>query len=733
MKEWLTALEIAEEKLPFMPTTKRGVAELSARENWDAHPYARPRSGRGGGMEYRYLILPTTAQIAYVAKHKTIKVEVEETASEQTGAVVSERARAERDARLSILRAFDDFVKGMQARSRTQASALDLFCRKYNNRSIKIDEAITATIPAISARSLLRWKASRRSGRADALAVDRGAARKGTGVLDTANDGKVKSHILALIAHQPHLSADQVRTLCRAEFGDTLNVVSKGVEKAVDMPKPRMFQYFLKALKETHKVELMKLSNPDRFRSTMQPSGTGMLRHIAAPNALWQIDASPVDALCTDGRHSVYVCIDIATRRFLTYVSRTPRASAVGLLIRKAILAWGVPVTIKTDNGSDFTARETQRLFVALGIEADLSDAYSPAQKGHVERAIKTWQHQFASLLPGYVGHSVADRKAIEDRKSFADRLGQDTAEAFDVQLSGAELQALSDEWCLTKYSHAPHAGLKGKTPAMVATELAGTIRTVPERALDVLLMPVARKNGICSVTKFGVKLDHFHYRAGHLLAGQEVFVRRDPNDKGRIHVFTPDQRQYLGEAICPELAGIHPETFEQARKEEHAALLKERVDPIKAEIKRITKGPTLIRRALDVAARDMPNVVPLPKREERHETPEIAAALDVGKQESPRDLTDVQRLFMMEAVADLDPVKRATAPAAGNVQPLRTKSTAGQRFAQALDIKKRLSAKEDVSVEEADWLTSYATTSEYSARMKLHEDFGDQAPVTRT
>lgn len=733
MKEWLTALEIAEEKLPFLPTTKRGVAELSARENWDAHPYARTRSGRGGGMEYRYLILPVAAQVAYLTKHKTISVETEETTPDLGSAVVSERARAERDARLGVLCAFDDFARSMQARGRTQSGALALFCARYNNRSIKIDEAITNAVPSISPRSLLRWKASQRKSGADALAVDRGAARKGTGVLDTANDGKVKAHILALIAHQPHLSADQVRTLCRAEFGDSLNVVSKGVEKPVAMPKPRMFQYFLKGLKETHKVELMKLSNPDRFRSTMLPSGTGMLRHVAAPNALWQIDASPVDALCTDGRHSVYVCIDIATRRFITYVSRTPRASAVGLLIRKAILAWGVPVSIKTDNGSDFTARETQRLFLALGIEADLSDAYSPAQKGHVERAIKTWQHQFASLLPGYVGHSVADRKAIEDRKSFADRLGQDTADAFDVQLSGADLQALSDEWCLAKYAHAAHAGLKGKSPAMVTAELAGTIRTVPERALDVLLMPVARKNGICSVTKFGIKLDHFHYRAGHLMAGQEVFVRRDPNDKGRIHVFSPDQGQYLGEAICPELAGIHPETFEQARKEEHAALLKERVDPIKAEIKRITKGPTLIRRALDVAARDMPNVVPLPKREERRETREIAAALDVGKESEPREMTENQKRLQAEIAAELDPVKRATAPAQANVQPLRTQSTPAQRFAQALDIRRRFAAQEPVSYEDAEWLTSYASTAEYKARMKLHEDFGDQAPVLRT
>jgi putative transposase len=280
------------------------------------------------------------------------------------------------------------------------------------------------------------------------LAFDRGAARKGTGVLDVANGGAVRAWIFGLIAHQPHLSAAHVRTLCRSEFGDTITVK----DKAVPMPPLRTFQAALKALKEAEKVVLTKLTDPDRFRSHMQLSGTGSLRHIGEPNQLWQIDASPVDALCTDGRHSIYVCIDIATRRGVFYMSRTPRAEAVGLLLRKAIMAWGVPAEIKTDNGSDFVAKSTQRLLASLGIAAITSDAFSPEQKGHVERLIKTFQHDAATLLPGFVGHSVADRKAIEGRRSFAQRLGADDAATFAVQLTAAEMQAHVDAWAELSY-----------------------------------------------------------------------------------------------------------------------------------------------------------------------------------------------------------------------------------------------------------------------------------------
>lgn len=735
MKEWLSAREIAAEKLPFLPDTERGIQLFAERENWDAHPYARKRQGRGGGMEYRYLMLPTAAQIAYVQKHKSIR-KLPQAANDEpdpTSASLSDRAKLERDARLAILASFDDFFRGLQAQGRAHATALLLFCRKYNARSLQAEPWVRDAVPALSPRTIMRWKAARRQGGADRLCVDRSEARKGTGILDTANGGKVKAHILALIAHQPHLSAAQIRTQCRAEFGDRLNVVSKGVETAINMPPGRTFRHFLKGLKETHKVELLKLTNPDRFRSTMAPSGTGMLRHVTEPNALWQIDASPVDALCVDGRHAVYVCIDIATRRFITYISKTPRASAVGLLIRKAILAWGAPDTIKTDNGSDFVAKETTRLFTALGIKADLSDAYSPAQKGHVERAIGTYQRQFVQLLPGYVGHSVSDRKAIEDRKSFADRLGMDTAEAFNVSLSSAELQALSDEWCLSVYQHAEHAGLKGVTPFAMTAGSAASIRTVDVRALDVLLMPVAGTNGARKVTKFGIRIDHNYFRSGTLMPGDEVFVRLDPNDKGRAHVFTLDQGFYLGEAVCPELAGIHPETFEKARKELNAQLIKERIDPIKADISKIVKGPALIRRALDVAARDVPNVIAMPKREERHETREIKAALDVSPKHIPRTLTENQQRIMADVSGDLDPVKRATAPAQANVQPLRTSSTPGQRFAQALDIETRIALDEPASDIEVKWLVSYKDTAEYKARKNMHEDFGEQAPVKRT
>ncbi|MCM0751920.1 hypothetical protein DEA98_13500 [Brucella pseudogrignonensis] len=150
----------------------------------------------------------------------------------------------------------------------------------------------------------------------------------------------------------------------------------------------------------------------------MKLVGTGAYRHVTRINQMWMIDASPVDALCVDGRWTMYACVDVATRRYIITYSKTPRSEAVCLLIRRAILEWGVPEVIKTDNGSDFVAAATMRLLTDLDIKPDTSHAYSPAEKGIVERAIKTYQHEVAPQLPGYVGHNVADRKAVESKRA---------------------------------------------------------------------------------------------------------------------------------------------------------------------------------------------------------------------------------------------------------------------------------------------------------------------------
>jgi transposase InsO family protein len=703
MKEWCTARELADAKLPSLPDTKRGMQLFAEREGWtDSLAYVRRRSGRGGGLEYNVCLLPPSARVEFERRHRAIEAPEPAAATAPTlGSGLSDRAARERDARLAIVAAFQAFERGQRLGN---ASRSKIFIDAYNGGTLIIDAWIRGLVPTPSPRSLARWCAARRAGRADRLAVDRSAARKGKGVLDVACNGRVRTYLLALIAHNPHLSAQHLRTLIRSEFGDQLTLASG---ELVEVPPVRTIQHFVARLKDEECVALTKLSNPDRYRSAMAPSGVGTYRWVSEPNTLWMIDASPVDALCVDGRHSIYAAIDIATRRTKLYVSHTPRASAVALLIRKAITAWGAPETIKTDNGSDFVAQDTKRLFANLGIEMQLSDAYSPQQKGHVERVIKTFQHDCATLLPGFVGHDVADRKRIEDRKSFAARLGEETAETFGVSLTGAQLQAYVDQWVDTVYHQRTHTTL-GTSPMLAAAASKTPIRTVDQRALDLLLMPVA---GIRTVTKFGIRVDNFHYVINAAFPGDRVMVRQDPNDAGRIIAFDADTGTYVGDGICPELAGVDPAELLRVKREFSAEYHAEKTRPIQKEIKKLTTGPALIERVLEVARRDMPNVIALPKREETHSTPAIAAALEaMVPREAPQASTEVLAM-------------QAKLLAEETVVQLRAEETPHQRWQRALDVIDRMKAGDAVSAEEAMWLGGYREGPEYKARALMHGD----------
>ena len=61
-KEWWTATEIAEAKLPDLPDTRQGLEHVAKRNEWRATAYARPRAGRGGGWEYSWRLFPLAAR-----------------------------------------------------------------------------------------------------------------------------------------------------------------------------------------------------------------------------------------------------------------------------------------------------------------------------------------------------------------------------------------------------------------------------------------------------------------------------------------------------------------------------------------------------------------------------------------------------------------------------------------------------------------------------------------------
>lgn len=735
LKEWLTAREIAAEELPGLPTTESGIIRHAKNGKWTAYPsLCRNRPGLGGGYEYHYTLLPTLAQVTYVQRHMVVggsDPALEAEATPVDGASLTDRARIERDARLAVVAAFEVFSKGL--RNTSVQACMFHFVDRWNMGFIQADAWVKEALPQISERSVFRWRSAKLKGKKDALAVDRSAARKGKGLLETAVNGEVKRFIIAWVVKAPHLTADTIRGYCEDHFGS--EIADRNGELK-PLPPERTFQHFIANLREEEKVIITKMTDPDTFKNKMKLAGTGMLRHVTDPNQMWMIDASPVDALCTDGRHSLYACIDVATRRVVITLSKTPRASAVGLMMRKAILKWGVAKIIKTDNGSDFVAVSIQRLFADLDIIADPCDAYSPEQKGHVERVIKTFQHQVGPQLPGYIGHSVADRKAIEGRKSFAQRLGADDNELFEVSLTAAELQQKIDDWLEYVYQDREHAGLKGQTPNEVAAASTVKISRVDERALDALLMPVPGRRGHRVMSKQGIKNDGFFYLVGSIMVGADLFCRMDPMDMGRMYVFDGNDGRFLDVAICAELAGVNPQEYVRAQKQIAAELLRAKEREIKADLRELKKGPDGIDRTIRLAKKKRAereaataNVIPLPKREDQHTTPALDAALDAVT--APVRANVIAPLDQRAAELHASIVRESQSK--GNVvhlDPDAGLSDAARSFKRALGFEAAIASGAKLSEKDAIWLVHYQSSTDYQVRRGFLEDFGLEAAL---
>jgi hypothetical protein len=229
-------------------------------------------------------------------------------------------------------------------------------------------------------------------------------------------------------------------------------------------------------------------------------------------------------------------------------VSDQPRALATQALLRRAIIELGLPETLKADNGKEYRNRAVERFCRDTGIRLEFSRPFAPDEKAHIERFFGTLQRGLFELLPGYIGHDVAGRRAIENRRSFAHRFGEEAQLVMETSLTPAELQARIDTWVTAVYEQTPHGGL-GMAPAAKALAHAGEEKRLDNvRALDVLLFDVEDGHGIRIVGKRGVRVGNVFYVADELGAhpGRRVHVKRDPLDPATAVIYCAASNQFI-------------------------------------------------------------------------------------------------------------------------------------------------------------------------------------------
>ena len=269
-------------------------------------------------------------------------------------------------------------------------------------------DARAAARAGVSAVTLRRWRLACR-GLAPEARWAVLADRPGRGRCGPLTQTQMRDCVEALIfEHGPHLAASHVVSVLLARYGHA--------------PSLRAAQRWLKTWRAEQARALSAVSDPDGYKNRYQPAFGSRSISAHAPNALWELDSTPADVMCTDGRHTIVGAVDVWPRRVRVLVVPVSRATAICALMRRCLIDWGVPEVAKTDGGADYVSKHVRRVLADLDVRHDICPPYTPEAKPHIERFFGTLTRGLFAYLPGFTGHDVMSRRTLEARRSMAAR-----------------------------------------------------------------------------------------------------------------------------------------------------------------------------------------------------------------------------------------------------------------------------------------------------------------------
>lgn len=724
---WFTAKEMI--GYPEMPASVHKIrAKLDKLSGRDEKVFRQRASSKA--FEYHISSLPEETQ-KHLAKLQ-LKSEIKATADERkrirekyadgpTGKTSEEKLSAmtamtgwpesRRNrcfARHEVLMACDQYIAKLAPLGIKREAAREEFIGLFNRHELPFDEAIYEALKgSISKAGVWRWKSAYKKGGIASLDGHEGV-KKDQFIIEL--QPEMKRFALAFMAEFPHAQARKLRTALNTEFQ----------AQGFYIPAEASTRRWLVWWKEKNASLFTSMSNPDAWKNSYMVAFGCASDGIERLNQLWELDATPADLECTlpDGskrRYHITALIDVWSRAPRLLVTETPRTESNAALMRRALLSDGKPEKVKLDNGSDYISKAMLLILDMLEIEYEICPPFSPWKKPHIERFFGFFSHDLLELKPGFVGHDVADRKAIEARKTFAERLMQ-KGDVIDVSMTPEELQVFCDDWVDNVYMHKYHEGLKA-TPFEAKAGYQGEIASIAnERALDQLLS-VPKHGGLRTVAKKGIKIDNIHYIAGELAihVGQQVQVRLDKDDLGQI-VVSDLEGAFICVAVNSEYKGVN----RQEIATEATRLQREHIKEAKKEIraaKRKFKVKDVADRIMDGAKEEASKVIAMPKPATEYTNTAIQGAADAAealenKEQAVPTVTQEQMDVVNHMMRD----------------DQKQDETEEDRFRRWLGLNDKLNAEESLDEFNSEWKARYETTPEFKGRHMVWEDFGDSA-----
>jgi len=189
-----------------------------------------------------------------------------------------------------------------------------------------------------------------------------------------------------------------------------------------------------------------------------------------------EVDHTPLDVMVinestklVDGRPWITLLLDVHSKMVLGFSIGFEPPSELSVMdaLRSAILpkidirekypkvecewpAYGIPVVLICDNGSEFHSKNLRRVCAELNIELQFCPKLQPNYKGSIERFLGTLNRSVCHRIPGSTFSSVRHRNKYKSEKMATVTL--------------KELKSLIHEWIIDIYFHETNR-ITGKTP----------------------------------------------------------------------------------------------------------------------------------------------------------------------------------------------------------------------------------------------------------------------------
>jgi transposase InsO family protein len=565
-REWFSAGELAEMKLPGIPATDRGIAQMADRLGWAAEAAEgtawRPRQGKGGGIEFHYSVLPRSAQVPIAAEIAKVNAAARAVAEAETTSDARQCARISEVTAWWARQPDSRKAKGVE-----RMELLDQVTTLVRGGMTKTDAMNAVARQAkIAVTTLYAWEntvAGIEGCYWSMFLTPRHLGRTAKSECDPRAWDFIKVDYLR--PEQPNFAACY-RRLQKVAAAEGWQIPSEDTLKRRIDKLPVQLR-----VRERQGDDALKQLFPYQKRDR------GVFHALQAVNAdghKWDVFVRWPDGHVD--RPVMVVFQDLYSGKILSWrVDKSENREAVRLAFGDMIEAWGIPEECYLDNGRNFASKwltggipnryrfkvkddDPVGIMTQMKVSVHWTTPYS-GQSKPIERGFRDFAQDISkhpAFAGAWTGNTVADKPSNYDKKNAV------TLDTFIKTVAGEIIE---------------HNARKGRRSALAAgrsfdetfdaSYKVARIRkaNVEQRRLWLMAaesVRAARRDG-------AIELLGNRYWAEDLLEyrGQKIIVRFDPEQLHEpLHVYTL-AGQYVASAECQLAAGFN--NVEAAR--EHA------------------------------------------------------------------------------------------------------------------------------------------------------------------